>query len=213
LDKVLWKSNNDKVCPFSVKTVWSDLSTPKPVVPVPWVVNWNKVDVLKCPLCCFIKDDHDHLFFGCDYSIKVWKNFKGLMRLDVAPDNLFSIVDYISSRPIGKSIWSIIQRLVLGATSHVEGFVLVFSNSQRVVMLWKGWRNGYVLLWFEGCSWSVLNIFYVISFCKWEICNENSSWYVWLIANGQNRKVAGDVKLLGDIDHGKDIHSAIVIFL
>ncbi|GKA83604.1 retrovirus-related pol polyprotein from transposon TNT 1-94, partial [Tanacetum coccineum] len=99
LDKVLWKSNNDKskhseICFCSLVAINKKLNTQDRVV------NWNKVDVLKCPLCCFIKDDHDHLFFGCDYSIKVWKNFKGLMRLDVAPDNLFSIVDYISSRPI-----------------------------------------------------------------------------------------------------------------
>ena len=37
MDKVLWKSRNDKVLPFSVNSVWSDLSSPKPTVP------WSKI--------------------------------------------------------------------------------------------------------------------------------------------------------------------------
>ncbi|GJT94359.1 hypothetical protein Tco_1089877 [Tanacetum coccineum] len=68
------------------------------------VAVWNKVDVLKCPLCNSVMDDHDHLFFGCEFSLKVWHHFKVLMRFEAAPDNLFSIIEYISSRPVNKSI-------------------------------------------------------------------------------------------------------------
>ncbi|GKA20231.1 RNA-directed DNA polymerase, eukaryota, reverse transcriptase zinc-binding domain protein [Tanacetum coccineum] len=129
---VLWKTRNDKVCQFSIKIAWSHLSIPKPVVPwykIVWfsqniprnafilwlainkklntqdkVAVWNKVDVLKCPLCNSVMDDHDHLFFGCEFSLKVWHHFKVLMRFEAAPDNLFSIIEYISSRPVNKSI-------------------------------------------------------------------------------------------------------------
>ncbi|PWA44631.1 hypothetical protein CTI12_AA393700 [Artemisia annua] len=118
-DVALWKSGCGKVCPFSVKTAFTDLSHPKPVVPwfkiiwfsqnipkfafILWlainkklntqdkVAVWNNVDELNCSLCHSVMDNHDHLFFGCDYSTKVWCHFKGLMRFDEAPDNLESV--------------------------------------------------------------------------------------------------------------------------
>lgn len=162
LDKALWKDRNDKVCSFSVKVVWSDLSDPLPSVPwykivwfsqniprhafVLWlainkrlntqdkIALWNKVDVLLCPLCNTVKDDHDHLFFGCDFSLRVWNYFKDLMKLEIVPDNLFSVIEYISPRLASKSIWSIIQRLVIGATVYclwIERNNRLFQRSSR----------------------------------------------------------------------------------
>ncbi|GKB73101.1 RNA-directed DNA polymerase, eukaryota, reverse transcriptase zinc-binding domain protein, partial [Tanacetum coccineum] len=120
LDKVLWKSKNNKVFPFSVSRAWSDLSIPMPIVPwfkivwfspniprfafIPWlsinkklntqdkVAIWNKVDKLKCLLCNAIMDNYDYLFFGCEFSLKVWKFFKDMMRCGDAPDNLFLLL-------------------------------------------------------------------------------------------------------------------------
>ena len=68
------------------------------------VAVWNKVDDLKCPLCSSVMDNHNHLFFDCDYSFKVWRFFKDSMRFRDAPDNIFAIIDFMTSRPIGKSI-------------------------------------------------------------------------------------------------------------
>ncbi|GJW60012.1 RNA-directed DNA polymerase, eukaryota, reverse transcriptase zinc-binding domain protein [Tanacetum coccineum] len=154
-DKVLWKNRNELIGPFSVKAAWVDLSIPNPAVPwykIIWfsqniprhafmlwlainkrlntqdrVAVWNKVDELKCPLCFVVKDDHNHLFFGCDFSSRVWRFFKGLMRFESVPDNLYAAFDYMSSRPITKSIWCIIQRLVLGATVY---FIWIERNSR-----------------------------------------------------------------------------------
>ncbi|GKA56643.1 hypothetical protein Tco_0755715 [Tanacetum coccineum] len=138
LQKALWKYRNEKVYPFSVKIVRTDLSVLKPIVP--WykdkVAVWNRVDLLKCPLCNSIMDDHDHLFFGCVFSSRVWIFFKGLIRFESAPDNLYSIIDYISSRPICKSIWSIIQRLVLGASMYhlwIERNKIILQGKSRNV--------------------------------------------------------------------------------
>ncbi|GJS54316.1 RNA-directed DNA polymerase, eukaryota, reverse transcriptase zinc-binding domain protein [Tanacetum coccineum] len=86
----LW--THDDSVKGKAKTVWTDLSTPKPVVPwfkIVWfsqnihghsfilwlainkrlntqdrVAVWNKVDELKCPLCSSVMDDHNHLFFS-----------------------------------------------------------------------------------------------------------------------------------------------------
>ncbi|GJW30771.1 hypothetical protein Tco_0047646 [Tanacetum coccineum] len=64
------------------------------------------------------------------------KHFKDLMRLDAAPDNIFYIIEYFSSSPVGKSIWSIIQRLVLGASVYylwVERNNKIFQRISRSV--------------------------------------------------------------------------------
>ncbi|PWA60910.1 RNA-directed DNA polymerase, eukaryota, Reverse transcriptase zinc-binding domain protein [Artemisia annua] len=163
-DQALWKNRSGKVCHFSVKTAWFDLSDPKDSVSwfkcvwfsqniprnafILWlainkrlntqdrIAIWNKTDDLKCPLCNSIRDNHNHLFFGCDFSLRVWRYFKGLMKLECVPDDLYLIIDYISSRPISKSIWSIIQRLVLGDSVYyiwIERNARIFLKKFRSV--------------------------------------------------------------------------------
>ncbi|PWA80038.1 hypothetical protein CTI12_AA080440 [Artemisia annua] len=98
------------------------------------VAVWIKVDLLKCPLCSSVMDNHDHLFFDCDFSVKVWNHFKRLMRFEDAPNNLFSVIDILSSRTMGKSIWNIIQRLVLSAVVYhlwIERNNRIFQNKSR----------------------------------------------------------------------------------
>ncbi|GJR13403.1 putative RNA-directed DNA polymerase [Tanacetum coccineum] len=116
-DKVFWKSNSGKVGPFSVKSVWLSLTPNRPTVP------WSQ-------------DNHNHLFFGCEFSSKVWNCLKGLMKLDNAPSDLYQVLDYILVRPLGKSVWSIIQRLGIGATVYFlwqERNLRMFQNKERSV--------------------------------------------------------------------------------
>ncbi|PWA89282.1 hypothetical protein CTI12_AA034600 [Artemisia annua] len=92
------------------------------------------IDKIECSLCNSVMDNHNHLFFDCDFSSKVWNYFKGLMRFEDAPDNLFTVIDLISTRTMGKSIWSIIQRLVLGAVVYhlwIERNNRIFQNKSR----------------------------------------------------------------------------------
>ncbi|GJS23759.1 tetratricopeptide-like helical domain-containing protein, partial [Tanacetum coccineum] len=146
LDKVLWKSNAGKLGGFSVKNVWTDLSEVRPKVPwykmvwfsqnipchafISWlainkklktqdkVARWQNIDDLKCSLCNLVQDNHSHLFFNCEFSAKVWNHFKDQMRLDYALDDLYQIISYIVARPINRSIWNIIHRLVIGAVVY-----------------------------------------------------------------------------------------------
>ncbi|GKC49511.1 hypothetical protein Tco_1072256 [Tanacetum coccineum] len=41
-----------------------------------------------------------------------------MVRLDFAPNDWHDIISFIQSRPVNKSIWSIVQRLVLGASVY-----------------------------------------------------------------------------------------------
>ncbi|XP_071692649.1 uncharacterized protein [Rutidosis leptorrhynchoides] len=142
-DRCLWKSKSGKTSNFSVKQDWKDISDDwddakwsklvwfSQCIPrhsfIMWVALHGKLrtrdkfmrvesnENLKCPFCNVCKDNHNHLFFERDYPKVVWHELKSLARLDHAPNLLTDIVPYMLSRPINKSVWSIIQRLVFGA--------------------------------------------------------------------------------------------------
>ncbi|GKB70721.1 reverse transcriptase zinc-binding domain-containing protein [Tanacetum coccineum] len=40
------------------------------------VMAWNNNNDMKCPLCKMVNDSHNHLFFECDYSRKIWEDLK-----------------------------------------------------------------------------------------------------------------------------------------
>ncbi|PWA58015.1 Gamma interferon inducible lysosomal thiol reductase GILT [Artemisia annua] len=56
------------------------------------------------------------------------KNAQDMIRLDYAPNSLTHIVPYVCNRPINRSIWSILQRLVIGALIY---FVWQERNLRR----------------------------------------------------------------------------------
>ncbi|GJT53331.1 RNA-directed DNA polymerase, eukaryota, reverse transcriptase zinc-binding domain protein [Tanacetum coccineum] len=163
-DKVFWKSNSGKVGPFSVKSVWLSLAPVRPTFPwykVVWFSQniprhsfilwlaikkklktqdrlsiWSGLNNLRCSLCNKTQDNHNHLFFGCEFSSKVWNCLKGLMKLDNAPSDLYQVLNYILVRPLGQSVWSIIQRLGIGATVYFlwqERNLRTFQNKERSV--------------------------------------------------------------------------------
>ncbi|GJT92641.1 hypothetical protein Tco_1081486 [Tanacetum coccineum] len=146
-DKVCWKSDNGKLLDFSAFNVWDDIREKNNLVPwsklvwfsqcIPrhsfmlWLailgklkthdvmtkldMNLNKV----CVFCGKVPDSHNHLFFACDFPKGVWCELKSMVRLDYAPNSWHDIVEFILKRPINNSIWSILQRLVLGATVYM----------------------------------------------------------------------------------------------
>nr|GEY07236.1 hypothetical protein [Tanacetum cinerariifolium] len=103
---------------FSVYEVWNDIRSRN--VLVPWsrlrthdILNsWKRDDDLCCVFCKDGPDSHNHLFFECGFPKEVW------------------------CRPINKSIWSILQRLLLGATVYTvwqERNLRMFQNRKRSV--------------------------------------------------------------------------------
>ncbi|GJZ95658.1 retrovirus-related pol polyprotein from transposon TNT 1-94 [Tanacetum coccineum] len=121
-DKVLWLTNVAKNIPRHSFILW--LAVNKKLKTQDRMVVWLRNDNLKCPLCSEVQDDHSHLLFGCKFSSSVWNFFKVFMKFESAPNDLFQILDFFSSIPINKSIWSIIQRLVLGAIDLVRFRIL-----------------------------------------------------------------------------------------
>ncbi|XP_071739283.1 uncharacterized protein [Rutidosis leptorrhynchoides] len=164
VDECVCRTKAGKQVHFTVKTGWSDLCDDWVDVKwarliwfsqcvhrhsfVVWVTCHNKLKTqdkflmtdnlnnIKCPFCLNQKDNHNHLFFECDYPKEVWNEFKGLAKLEYAPDSWTEIIDYLVTRPINKSIWSIIQRLLLGACVYFvwqERNLRLYQNKSRPV--------------------------------------------------------------------------------
>nr|GEU71745.1 hypothetical protein [Tanacetum cinerariifolium] len=145
-DKVFWKTGTGRLSDFSVNTIWNDLrvcSDTVPWVKIVWysqciprhafmvwlaihgrlrtqdlMVKWEKYGDMRFVFCKKVPDSHDHLFFECEFSKKVWDCLKCMVRMDHAPDCWSEIKEFMMNRPINKSIWSILQRLLLGASIY-----------------------------------------------------------------------------------------------
>ncbi|GKB12253.1 hypothetical protein Tco_0846176, partial [Tanacetum coccineum] len=105
-DKVCWRSDNGKFLDFSVLNVWEDIREKSNLVP------WSK-------LVWFSQCIPRHSFMLWLAILGIWCELKSMVRLDYAPNSWHDIVEYILKRPINNSIWSILQRLVLGATVYM----------------------------------------------------------------------------------------------
>ncbi|GJU52774.1 RNA-directed DNA polymerase, eukaryota, reverse transcriptase zinc-binding domain protein [Tanacetum coccineum] len=95
---------------------------------------WEKNENLLCVFCGKVPDNHNHLFFDCDFPNGIWDEVKCMVRLDHAPNRWQDILEYVLSRPINKSIWSILQRLVLGASVYLiwqERNLRIFQGRRR----------------------------------------------------------------------------------
>ncbi|GJZ73400.1 reverse transcriptase domain, reverse transcriptase zinc-binding domain protein [Tanacetum coccineum] len=73
---------------------------------------------LKCPLCDLVPDSHDHLFFECSFSSQVWSKVRVLCGMDAIPPHFSDVVAFIVPLSTGKTVISIISRIVVAATSY-----------------------------------------------------------------------------------------------
>ncbi|PWA51582.1 hypothetical protein CTI12_AA463000 [Artemisia annua] len=65
-----------------------------------------------------LPDSHDHLFFECDITGKIWAKVKTMAKLHNAPSRWVDLLNYMILRPFNKSIWSMLQRIVIGASVY-----------------------------------------------------------------------------------------------
>ncbi|GKD80693.1 RNA-directed DNA polymerase, eukaryota, reverse transcriptase zinc-binding domain protein, partial [Tanacetum coccineum] len=115
-DKVVWRNNMGRHKEFYVSAVWNDTRSGSDLVP------WSRLERKDNLFYVFYKkvlDSHKHLFFECAFPKEVWSRLKGMVRLDHAPNSWYDILDYLMKRPINKSIWSMLQRLVLGVSVYI----------------------------------------------------------------------------------------------
>nr|GEW12648.1 reverse transcriptase domain, reverse transcriptase zinc-binding domain protein [Tanacetum cinerariifolium] len=76
------------------------------------------LNLLRCPLCDLVPDSHDHLFFEYAFSSQVWSKVRVLYSMDTIPPRLIDVTTSINPISKGKTMVSILSRLVLAATSY-----------------------------------------------------------------------------------------------
>ncbi|GKA59321.1 RNA-directed DNA polymerase, eukaryota, reverse transcriptase zinc-binding domain protein [Tanacetum coccineum] len=142
-DKTVWIDKKGKEKRFSVREVWKAIriDCPKVIwyrhvwfsqcIPrhafILWVAikgrlktldrisRWVNTQSMVCYLCNQGLESHNHLFFSCPFSKRLWERLKPLAKLEGISNDWACIISFISNKPATNTIWSIIQRLVLGA--------------------------------------------------------------------------------------------------
>ncbi|GJZ13757.1 hypothetical protein Tco_0548987 [Tanacetum coccineum] len=114
------------------RVVWFSLQIPRHTIHL-WLVIQRKLktqDMLRqwdvsnsnlhmlCPLCDSTPDSHEHLFFECNFSSRVWDKLKEFTGTPNIPSDLNAIVDFIYPFTKMSSFRSVACKLVFAASSY-----------------------------------------------------------------------------------------------
>ncbi|KAJ9560832.1 hypothetical protein OSB04_005992 [Centaurea solstitialis] len=86
---------------------------------------WGLIQNPICVLCNDGVESHDHLFVDCCYVQEVWRCCEGLSGIEGlifscsgSHNSWMNVIGCLCNRPINKSIWSVVQRLLLAAVVY-----------------------------------------------------------------------------------------------
>ncbi|GJU26932.1 RNA-directed DNA polymerase, eukaryota, reverse transcriptase zinc-binding domain protein, partial [Tanacetum coccineum] len=160
-DDTIWIDKHGKEQSFSVKMVWKDLN--EEVAEVDWhrivwfnkniprlafilwmaiqdrlntqerIVVWSLDDGMKCVFCKQCMDSFKHLFFTCDFTLKVWKELQRLLSVNMS-FNWIEIMEELKKLPNNQNIWSIVRKLIFGAAVYyiwIERSNRIFKKEER----------------------------------------------------------------------------------
>ncbi|GJR60285.1 reverse transcriptase zinc-binding domain-containing protein [Tanacetum coccineum] len=156
-DKVVWTTNAGIAKQITVRNVWKDICSVNPKVAwnslvwpsqsiprqsfVLWVtvqsrmmtqdrvLVWKPNEIMKCAMCQLCPDSHEHLFFKCTYTHKVWTSMQRLLNRKYS-DNWRNVIEEMSKLPANNNVWSILRRRVCDA-------VVYFLWQERNARLFK----------------------------------------------------------------------------
>nr|GEY53419.1 hypothetical protein [Tanacetum cinerariifolium] len=119
-DVVVWRNVEVEFRSFSIACVWDTIRKFKTQDRLrQWDVGPSiDLKLLRCPLCDLVPDSHSHLFFECVFSSHVWSNVRVLRGMDFIPPRLIDIITFITPISKGKTVVSILLRIVVAATSY-----------------------------------------------------------------------------------------------
>ncbi|GJS45306.1 putative reverse transcriptase domain-containing protein [Tanacetum coccineum] len=87
-----------------------------------------------CSLCGTQPDSHEHLFFKCSYSSKVWTLIRGLVGMDAVPPILDNILGWFQPMGNKRTIQNIVGKIMFAAASYfiwLERNNRLFKNNRR----------------------------------------------------------------------------------
>ncbi|GKB92600.1 reverse transcriptase domain, reverse transcriptase zinc-binding domain protein [Tanacetum coccineum] len=76
------------------------------------------LNLLRCSMCDLVPDSHAHLFFECSFSSHVWSKVCVLCGMNLIPPRLMDVIAFIIPISKGRTVFSILSRLVVAATSY-----------------------------------------------------------------------------------------------
>ncbi|GJS12192.1 gag-pol polyprotein [Tanacetum coccineum] len=82
------------------------------------ILKWDKEADLKCSLCSECADSHEHLFFKCHYSAKIWEEMKDKGNFQNSQNSLVDIVNIIAAKKLNNNIWVILQKLLVASSVY-----------------------------------------------------------------------------------------------
>ena len=105
------------------------------------IIKWHPDKNMKCSLCGKVTDCHDHLFFKCNYSSKVWHKAKEVSRIQCLAEEWKSILEELIAMPNRRNIWIVVKKVVFAACVYFlwqEMNLRKFQDSKREWdVLWK----------------------------------------------------------------------------
>ncbi|GKB92898.1 hypothetical protein Tco_0965170, partial [Tanacetum coccineum] len=100
-----------------------------------WDIGGNTdLNLLRCALCETLPDSHNHLFFECTFSAKIWMYVRVLAAMDNIPPVLEKIVSYLQPMGSRRTTKSVFGKLILAASSYfiwMERNNRTFKNKKR----------------------------------------------------------------------------------
>lgn len=137
-DEMKWLHKKKSLVKFSISKAWKDLGVQGEVVPwckVVWFSNlipkhafilwllmnerlstqdrllkWYPSMSMSCPLCNNGHDSHDHLFFKCNYSSKVWQKMRRNSKIQCVVNCWKDVLNELVALANVKNIWIIIKK-------------------------------------------------------------------------------------------------------
>ncbi|GJZ40645.1 protein LAZ1 [Tanacetum coccineum] len=101
----------------------------------PWDVDpTTDLAVLRCSLCGVQMDSHEHIFFECGYSSKVWSLIRKLAGMENVPPILEDIVAWFHPMAAKRSFINVVGKLLFAATAYyiwLERNNRLFKNTRR----------------------------------------------------------------------------------
>nr|GEY32967.1 hypothetical protein [Tanacetum cinerariifolium] len=158
---VVWVTNNGQEQKFKISNVWKKrinidikvdwysmiwfaqsiprhafviwLAIQKKLMTHDKMLVWRPNEDFKCVVCKKCSDSHNHLFFTFEFSKEIWNEL--IKKLNVRLSGCWDqIIDERKVLPAKKNIWSIVRRLVCGATMYYiwkERNNRLFKNGKR----------------------------------------------------------------------------------
>nr|XP_043618991.1 uncharacterized protein LOC122590873 [Erigeron canadensis] len=98
------------------------------------IEKWQQDCNLKCPFCQEGADSHEHLFFQCHYSKKIWEHMRGMTQMVNIGTRMEDSVQEIGDKNVQNNISVIISKLVLAASVYNiwrERNLRIFKKEKR----------------------------------------------------------------------------------